>query len=136
MGLASIPRRPRRKATWGCAACASGRSTSAAASSCGSSLDPTSARKAPRELVHPHERKATVEPPTERELAVLRLLAQGLSNAEIAERLVITEATARTQVSNILGKLHLASRTQAALYALREGLASLDASPGDPNAEE
>ena len=45
---------------------------------------------------------------------------------DIADQLVISEATVRTHVSNILSKLHLASRTQAALYALREGLASLD----------
>jgi NarL family two-component system response regulator LiaR len=57
---------------------------------------------------------------------VLKLVAQGRSNQEIAGALVISEATARTHVSNILHKLHLASRTQAALYALREGLASLD----------
>ncbi len=57
---------------------------------------------------------------------MLRLLAQGLDNQEIAARLVISEATARTHVSNILSKLHLASRTKAALYALREGIASLD----------
>jgi GAF domain-containing protein len=55
----------------------------------------------------------------------LRLVARGQSNQEIADQLVISEATVRTHVSNILGKLHLASRTQAALYALREGLASL-----------
>jgi NarL family two-component system response regulator LiaR len=53
-------------------------------------------------------------------------VAQGYENKEIAEKLVISEATARTHVSNILGKLHLASRTKAALYALKEGLASLD----------
>ena len=52
--------------------------------------------------------------------------AQGKENRAIADELVISEATVRTHVSNILGKLHLASRTQAALYALREGLASLD----------
>jgi len=57
---------------------------------------------------------------------VLRLIAQGLENKEIAEQLVISEPTARTHVSNILGKLHLASRTKAAIFALREGLASLD----------
>ena len=67
-----------------------------------------------------------------RELEVLRLLAQGKSNREIADRLVITELTVRTHVSNILSKLHLASRTQAALYALKEGLASLDDVPTDP----
>ena len=66
------------------------------------------------------------EPLTERELEVLQLVAQGRSNQEIADYLVISEATVRTHVSNILGKLHLASRTQAALYALRQGLASLE----------
>ena len=63
---------------------------------------------------------------TQRELEVLRLIAQGYENKDIAGKLVISEATVRTHVSNILGKLHLASRTQAALYALREGLASLE----------
>jgi NarL family two-component system response regulator LiaR len=67
-----------------------------------------------------------VEPLTERELQVLRLVARGWSNREIADELVVTEGTVRAHVSNILGKLHLASRTQATLYALREGLASLD----------
>jgi NarL family two-component system response regulator LiaR len=66
---------------------------------------------------------------SERELEVLRLLAKGKSNREIADQLVITELTVRTHVSNILGKLHLASRTQAALYALKEGLASVDDIP-------
>ena len=59
---------------------------------------------------------------TERELEVLRLLAEALSNAEIAERLVISEKTVKSHVSNILGKLHLADRTQAAVYAWREGV--------------
>jgi len=63
---------------------------------------------------------------SERELAVLRLIARGLSNREIAKELGISEPTVRTHVSNILRKLHLKSRTQAALYALREGLASLE----------
>jgi NarL family two-component system response regulator LiaR len=79
-----------------------------------------------RELAHPAERIPAVEPLTEREVEVLRQVAQGLSNRDIAEQLVINEATVRTHVSNILSKLHLASRTQAALYALREGLASLE----------
>jgi DNA-binding NarL/FixJ family response regulator len=59
---------------------------------------------------------------TPREREVLGLLAAGCSNQEIADRLVITERTARTHVSNLLGKLHLGSRTQAALLAQREGL--------------
>jgi NarL family two-component system response regulator LiaR len=71
------------------------------------------------------------EPLIERELEVLRLLAQGKSNREIAGKLIIAELTVRTHVSNILGKLHLASRTQAALYALKEGLASLQDVPAD-----
>jgi NarL family two-component system response regulator LiaR len=65
-------------------------------------------------------------------VAVLRLIAHGLSNQDIADQLVISEATVRTHVSNILSKLHLASRTQAALYALREGLASLNDSEIEP----
>lgn len=91
-----------------------------------SSLHPTIARKVLRELAHPAERIPATEPLTEREVEVLRQVAQGLSNRDIAEQLVINEATVRTHVSNILSKLHLASRTQAALYALREGLASLE----------
>lgn len=91
-----------------------------------SSLHPTIARKLLSELSGPSERPPTAEPLTEREVEVLRLVARGGSNREIAEALVISEATVRTHVSNILSKLHLASRTQAALYALREGLASLD----------
>ena len=74
----------------------------------------------------PGPRPLTADPLTEREVEVLRLVAQGRSNQEIAGQLVISEATVRTHVSNILTKLHLASRTQAALYALREGLASLE----------
>jgi DNA-binding NarL/FixJ family response regulator len=63
-----------------------------------------------------------VEPLTERELEVLGLLGKGSSNKEIATALTITERTARTHVSNILGKLDLSSRTQAALYAVERGL--------------
>lgn len=63
-----------------------------------------------------------VEPLTERERDVLRLVGQGMSNKEIAAALFITERTARTYVSNILGKLGLASRTQAALYAVEHHL--------------
>ena len=91
-----------------------------------SSLHPTIARKLLQELSQPPDKPPTLDPLTEREVEVLKLVAQGRSNQEIAGALVISEATARTHVSNILHKLHLASRTQAALYALREGLASLD----------
>jgi NarL family two-component system response regulator LiaR len=91
-----------------------------------SSLHPTIARKLLQELSQPPERGPAPESLTERELEVLRLVAQGRSNRQIAAQLVISDATVRTHVSNILGKLHLASRTQAALYALQAGLASLD----------
>jgi len=63
-----------------------------------------------------------VEPLTERERDVLRLVARGMSNKEIAYELGIAEGTARTYVSNILGKLELTSRTQAALYAVEHKL--------------
>ena len=66
------------------------------------------------------------EPLTERETEVLRELASGKSNKEIAAALVIAEKTVRTHVSNILAKLGVSSRTQAALHAVRRGLVSLD----------
>lgn len=90
------------------------------------SLHPSIAKKVLDELHNSGRQKLSEEPLTHRELDVLRRLAQGHENKDIAEQLVISEATVRTHVSNILGKLHLASRTQAALYALREGLANLD----------
>ncbi len=91
-----------------------------------SSLHPKIARKLIQELSRPVSQPPTADPLTPREVDVLQLVAQGLGNQEIADKLVIGEATVRSHVSNILSKLHLASRTQAALYALREGYASLD----------
>jgi two-component system, NarL family, response regulator LiaR len=67
-----------------------------------------------------------------RELEVLRLIARGRSNKEIAESLTVAEGTVKSHVSNILSKLHLAHRTQAALYALKKKLASLDDAGGSP----
>jgi len=93
------------------------------------SLEPSIARKVLHEISHPIKKELTIDPLSERELVVLRLIAQGRSNREIGEELFITEATVRTHVSNILSKLHLASRTQAALFALKEGIASLDDIP-------
>ena len=93
------------------------------------SLEPSIARKVLTELSTTPQKTLSPDSLTERELGILRLIAQGCSNKEIAEQLVITEMTVRTHVSNVLGKLHLASRTQAALYALKEGLASLDDVP-------
>jgi NarL family two-component system response regulator LiaR len=63
---------------------------------------------------------------TERENEILRLIAKGLPNQQIAKELSISERTVRTHVSNILRKLHLPNRTQAALYAIREGLVTPD----------
>jgi NarL family two-component system response regulator LiaR len=90
------------------------------------SLHPQIAKKVLEELQAPPENMGVYESLTQRELEILSLIAQGLENREIARHLIVSEATVRTHVSNILSKLHLASRTQAALYALREGLASLD----------
>jgi NarL family two-component system response regulator LiaR len=91
-----------------------------------SSLHPTIARKLIGELNRASDLPPTDEPLTAREVEVLSLVAQGLTNQEIADQLVVSERTVRTHVTNILGKLHLANRTQAALYALREGLSHLD----------
>ena len=73
-------------------------------------------RGAPRSEVNPFSELS------DREIEVLGLIAAGHSNEEIAERLVISEKTVKSHVSNILGKLHLADRTQAAVYAWREGV--------------
>ncbi len=89
-------------------------------------LHPQIAQKVIHELQQPPDLPRMDEPLTTREVEVLKLIAKGVSNQEIADELVITERTARNHVSNILDKLHLANRTQAALYALREGLAKLN----------
>lgn len=68
---------------------------------------------------------------TPRELEVLRLIARGMSNKEISRELVTSERTIKGHVSNILSKLGLADRTQAALYAVREGLAPLGQAAGE-----
>lgn len=91
-----------------------------------SALHPAIARKLIEELNRPSDVFRAGEPLTAREVEVLSFVARGLSNQEIAEKLVIGERTVRNHVSNILGKLHLANRTQAALYAMREGLVELD----------
>ncbi len=90
------------------------------------SLHPDIALKLIEELNKPSDQPPTEDPLTEREGEVLILVAKGLSNQEIAERLVVAERTVSAHVSNILSKLHLANRTQAALYALREGLTDLN----------
>ena len=72
------------------------------------------------------EDKLTPDPLTTRELEVLALVAQGKSNKQIAEELSISAETARTHVNRILSKLHVANRVQATLYALRQGISSLE----------
>jgi DNA-binding NarL/FixJ family response regulator len=81
-------------------------------------LDPQVARLLAQRIRGHQEAAPPHEPLTEREREVLSLVARGRSNKEIATELAITERTARTHVSNILGKLDLASRTQAALWAI------------------
>jgi two-component system, NarL family, response regulator LiaR len=73
----------------------------------------------------PHHPEHKLSDLTEREAAILRYLAQGASNQEIAEKLNVSEKTVRNRLSEIFSKLRLNNRTQAALYALREGIASL-----------
>lgn len=91
-------------------------------------LHPAIARRVLQELSGQEPAPSIPSPDTltDREVEVLKLLAQGHSNREITERLVISEATVRTHVSSILSKLHLANRTQAALYALRGGIVQLE----------
>lgn len=84
-------------------------------------LDPVVARVLTQTLVHRERPELTA-----RELDVVRLVAQGLNNDSIAKTLLMSERTARTHVSNILMKLGLESRTQAALWAIKEGVAVID----------
>lgn len=84
-------------------------------------LDPAVARRLSESLRTPRQ-SPPVEPLTEREREVLRLVAEGKANKEIARELGIGDRTVRTHVTSILGKLGLVSRTQAAIYAVREGL--------------
>ena len=90
------------------------------------SLHPSIAAKVLHELSHPSEGPPTPDPLTTREVEVLKQVAKGLSNQQIADYLGIAEVTVRTHVSNILSKLHLANRVQATLFALRAGLISLN----------
>jgi NarL family two-component system response regulator LiaR len=93
----------------------------------GSSLDPAVARRLVSEVTQPAGRDAGIDELTDREVDVLRVLAKGMSNQEIAEQLSLSERTVGKHVSNVLVKLNVTNRTQAALYAVREGLADADA---------
>jgi len=90
-----------------------------------SSLDPAIARKVLLEFANPSRNTTAFDELSDREEQVLRLVSRGYTNREIAHQLDIAEATVRTHVSGVLSKLKVSNRTQAALYALREGLTSL-----------
>jgi NarL family two-component system response regulator LiaR len=87
-------------------------------------LHPDIARKLMDQVAHQisHPGDTQVEEITSRELDVVRLVAQGRSNHEIAQELVISEKTVKTHISNILSKLNLSDRTQLAIYAIKRGL--------------
>ncbi|MBP1464591.1 response regulator transcription factor [Candidatus Chloroploca sp. M-50] len=89
-------------------------------------LHPEVATKLMQEFSSPRPNEAPVDQLTPREMDVLRLVARGMSNKEIAEALIISEKTTKTHLSNILSKLHLADRTQVAIYALRKRLVPMD----------
>ncbi len=90
------------------------------------SLDPSVTRLVLAQMHAPSASASAENELTERELDVLKLMARGFSNAEIAREMVVSNATVHTHVSRILTKLNLASRTQAALYAIKRGLVPLD----------
>jgi DNA-binding NarL/FixJ family response regulator len=97
-------------------------------------LSPAVARQVVRRAVGEAAPESSEPPPiplTPRELEVLRLLAQGLDNAAIAEQLVVTKQTVQNHVSNIYGKLEVTTRTGAALYAIRHGLVQVSLTGGE-----
>lgn len=91
-----------------------------------SALHPSIARKVLKELNRSSSQLPNADQLTPRELDVLRLVAEGLSNQDIATQLSLSEWTVRTHLRSIMAKLNLVNRTQAALYALREGLVDLE----------
>jgi DNA-binding NarL/FixJ family response regulator len=93
-------------------------------------LHPLVARKLMKEIKEPQQmRPGKGEMLTPREIEILQYLAQGLSNREIAETLTVSTRTVTTHVRNILDKLHLANRTQAALYAIEQGISEVSRKP-------
>jgi NarL family two-component system response regulator LiaR len=90
------------------------------------SLSPLIAQRILSDMGEPSDPNPTPEPLTEREIEVLQKVALGKSNNEIARELFIAEVTVRTHISRLLEKLHLANRVQATLYALRQGISTLD----------
>lgn len=88
-------------------------------------LDPAVAQRLVCEMKRAPDLSSTITPLNPREVEVLILVAQGLTNREIAEILILSERTVGNHISTILSKLHIGNRTQATLYALREGLAAI-----------
>jgi two-component system, NarL family, response regulator LiaR len=88
-------------------------------------LQPAIARKLMRDIQNQPGQVQTDSTLTDREIEILQLVARGQTNQQIADELFLSERTVRTHITNILGKLRLENRTQAALYALREGIAHL-----------
>jgi two-component system, NarL family, response regulator LiaR len=88
-------------------------------------LQPEIARKLMHDIQNPSAQVSLESALTEREVEILRQVALGKTNQEIADELVVSERTVRTHITNILAKLRLTNRTQAALYALREGIAHM-----------
>ena len=98
------------------------------------SLHPSIAAQVLQELRRPTEKTPPANALTPREVEVLSLVAQGLTNREISAQLTTTEATIKSHVSTILSKLHVSNRVQATLYALQEGVASLEEGTSDSDA--
>lgn len=88
-------------------------------------LQPEIARKLMRDIQNQAGQESLVNTLTEREIEILQQVALGKTNQEIADELFLSERTVRTHITNILAKLRLSNRTQAALYALREGIAHM-----------
>lgn len=88
-------------------------------------LQPEIARKLMRDIQSQVGQESLVNTLTEREIEILQQVALGKTNQEIADELFLSERTVRTHITNILAKLRLSNRTQAALYALREGIAHM-----------
>ena len=95
-------------------------------------LQPEVARKLMRDIQIQDERSMHAKALTERETEILKQVALGKTNQEIADELVLSERTVRTHITNILAKLRLTNRTQAALYALREGIAHIPYTRDEP----
>jgi two-component system, NarL family, response regulator LiaR len=99
-------------------------------------LQPPIARKLMRDIQGKLGQTQAENALTEREIEILQMVAQGRANQQIADELFLSERTVRTHITNILGKLRLENRTQAALYALREGIAHLPYTTESPDEEE